>query len=278
MREPALRAFWNALAPSVRDSWTLEDAREVLVQAGLGSESEPCLEFIAERLEAPAFSNSERLADLRLAYGCSQMDPAALRALQSEHQDLLSDAVRRVPDQEVADLVVHLVAPRPGKPPRIASYGGRGSFRSWLEVVCARWSIDRSSAAARSRDRAETLAAVASQIAWEPETTGLRHAYRERFEAVLAAALEDLEVRHRNMLRLHYLEMLSSTRIAAMYGQHRSTVNRRLTEAKDALFEGVQARLMSDVGLSKSEVMSVLRMIGASLQVSKSAFAALAGR
>jgi hypothetical protein len=82
----------------------------------------------------------------------------------------------------------------------------------------------------------------------------------------LAAALEEaiaaLPVRQRNVLRLHSLRDVSADAIGRMYGVHRATTTRWLTDARE------QHRLRLELALGTQTLESVNRELAAGIELS----------
>ncbi len=72
----------------------------------------------------------------------------------------------------------------------------------------------------------------------------------------------------RNLLRQHFSDGLTVDEIGALHGVHRATAARRVAKARSQLFAGTRRTLMDNLGLNRSELDSVMRMIESNVHVS----------
>ena len=80
--------------------------------------------------------------------------------------------------------------------------------------------------------------------------------------------MESLEARARNVLRLSYVDRLSIDQIGTMYGTHRATAARWLSQARDDLMEQTRARLADRLKLTQSDLNSLLGALQSNLDIS----------
>jgi len=102
-------------------------------------------------------------------------------------------------------------------------------LRSWLYSVVHGIAVDRIRRN-RARERAESAALEDFEEVEEPE-------FAAGDAEAIHAALEQIEVRHREVLVLHFLEDLSIAEIAEVVGCSEGTVKSRLHYAKRAMKE-----------------------------------------
>ena len=81
-----------------------------------------------------------------------------------------------------------------------------------------------------------------------------------RCRAFATACLE-LDANDRALLRLHYVEGVTTASLANMYGISRSTLIRRLATARESLVNRVKAALQLDTGITEQDFDSVLRLV-----------------
>jgi RNA polymerase sigma-70 factor, ECF subfamily len=74
----------------------------------------------------------------------------------------------------------------------------------------------------------------------------------------LGHATSGLDVKQRNVLRLHYADGLNIDDIGALYGVHRATVARWLQNARSTIDSAVHKELADRHGLSDSDVTSLI--------------------
>jgi RNA polymerase sigma-70 factor (ECF subfamily) len=267
---PAI-AISEALEPALAKA--LADAEA----AGLAVDRARLIGAIAARLgEEPAAALAAmHVADLALACGCADGDAAALAAFEQRCGPLIERALiaSGVSEAERADLgqVVRqrlLVAPADGRAPRIATYSARGSLPSWVRVVAT-----REAARMLPKARREVAAdddALAGLIAGDddPEIGYLKRLYRDELKRAFHAAIDALDDRARLLLRQHALDGLDLDQLAALHGAHRATIARWLAAARAAVLAATQRELIARLRLSRTELASVMRLIGSRLDVS----------
>ena len=276
-----LDAFLAAVAPEVRESWAdsadggivLEALSRAETQSGLALPRLDFAAYLGERVRSAQDLGRMELGDLHLAFGCVCKDNRALSRFQACHGALFEVSEGQVDPRELrSDLMAFVLEPRANRGPRLADYGGRGKLRSWLEVTIGRRLIDLRRAARRSDKDRVGLDETTAGLELHPELAYLKSSYRDATENALREALQELDARARNILRQHYAHGLSTRELAALYGQHRSTINRRLTDAREHLFEQVRSKLSRALALPASELDSILRWVGQSLHVTADRF------
>lgn len=236
---------------------------------GLPVDEPRLLQAIAAAIEPP-FTDLDA-GDLWLATACADADPAAMRRFSSLYGAELDRAIARsrglsITAAEFRQLVLDRLFVREGeRPPRIASYRGRGTLKAWIRVMASRLVVDL----ARREDRTSTpddALAEKIQAADDPEIDLLRHAFGPSLDAAFQHAISRLTVRQRNLLRQRYLHGVSPDAIAKMYGVHRSTVFDWLDKARTAMLRHVREGLAAHVPGEKLE--SVVQLLGSKLDVS----------
>jgi RNA polymerase sigma factor (sigma-70 family) len=118
-------------------------------------------------------------------------------------------------------------------------FHGRSSLKTWLRAVLAQRHIDAIRASRRfeelgeedgSDDQPKTAAAPPVQL-----TDPHRQRYLALFSRALRAALERLEPRERERLRLYYNEEKTLAEIGRLLGEHESSVSRHLDRVRHDL-------------------------------------------
>lgn len=209
--------------------------------------------------------------DLWVALAAAEGQAPALRVID-ERLDALRPTVARLGADRAAidDLLqrvrVRLLAGSPDRPPRIRSYRGRGSLRSWLKVIVVRDAI-RGRRAETEREGSDELE-VLMDPSDDPELLAMRGKARDAFRAAFEHALAELGARDRNVLRYHLAEGLTIDDLAALYRVHRATTARWLARIREALFVSTRTRLMQGLGVGEHEVDSVIRLIRSRLDTS----------
>ena len=253
-----IEARLQSLYAAARDAWPAIDLPPDLY-----------LRHVAERRDD--VPDAATAADLYLACACARGDPVALEAFSSRYLRTLARTLRRFdPSSAFADEVSQtlretLLVPRENAPPRIAEFRGRGTLAAWVRIAATR-------AALRMRRRERPALGEAGEEAMAPDLPAdvayLKARYRPEFEAALRSALAALSDRSRTLLRLHYVDGLSIDQIGAIYGVHRATAARWVAGARGELLESTRRRACERLGISRTEMVSLMRLVASQLDVS----------
>src|SRR5271168_2921141 len=126
-------------------------------------------------------------------------------------------------------------------------FHGRSSLKTWLRAVLAQRHID-SIRAGRRFDSLEDHDTQPTQRITSPEPPPLpldphRHRYLDLFSRALHSALEKLEPRDHDRLRLYYAEEQTLAAIGKSLGEHESSVSRNLDRIRRELRSSVEEKL-----------------------------------
>lgn len=231
----------------------------------------PRVELAAETFTA--FAKDRVLthpADLYLVCACVQRDRHALLALKDVVLPDVLTRARIAADQrdELVTLVLErLLVAKPGEAPRLAQYRGDGPLHAWLRMIVSRVAIDltRARAPDTGLEGHEDLPAGRGD---DPELQLLRQRHAKQLSDAFRAVLQGLPAREANVLQLHFLEGLGAAAIGAMYQVHARTVQRWIAEARDSIVEQVHRRLQAELGLTPSQLDSLLNELKSRLDVS----------
>ncbi len=209
-------------------------------------------EFLCARLPAaPSLAEAlaaVRAADVFLAWGCVDRQPGAFAAFEAQVMPAVERALRgidRAPDfvSDAANAVrAKLLVSAPGKPVLLSRYLGHGPLASFAMVVAMREAVDRK----RRPHLEDTLSHVADALAAPGSSADSAVARREvapHLRQALTDALAALTPRQRTLLKLQLIKGFSADRLAKLYGVHRATTTRWLTEARGAVFDHVTEAL-----------------------------------
>jgi RNA polymerase sigma-70 factor, ECF subfamily len=203
--------------------------------------------------------------ELYLACACAGGHAAALRILEREYLGATARVIARVNNaSDFVEEMQQVLRERllVGPEPRIGQYAATGSLKAWLRVSALRVALNHT----KTKGSEELLVdAIVELPASDPRE---RERYREPVQAALRSAFADLSARQRNILRLHYVKALSIDQIGALYGAHRATAARWLNRAREQIFEQVTQRVREALGLTVSEVRSVLVQVRSQLDIS----------
>lgn len=227
--------------------------------------------------EDPAQALDEmHTADLYLACACAKGVRAAIEAFEESIMSRVPRAVARIDsDDEFIRNIMEEVRIKllvgDGRPPRIASYLGRGPLSSWVMVTATR------AAYSAKRGKNKELPTPAEDldlpmIEDDPELAQLRAQVQEPFARAFRAALDSLDVRGRTILRLYLIEEVSAETIAQMYSVHRATVARWIAKARHEVFVATKKRLSNELDLDSKAFESLMAKILSGLDLSLSSF------
>src|SRR5271168_5347188 len=209
--------------------------------------------------ELEEYLGSLRLEDLALACACMEGREAAWEYFVQNYRGYLRSAaaaiLRRSPGSaEACELADSLFAElygladgKRGERSLLRYFHGRSSLRTWLRAVLAQRHID-SIRAGRRFDSLEDHDTQPTQRITSPEPPPLpldphRHRYLDLFSRALHSALEKLEPRDHDRLRLYYAEEQTLAAIGKSLGEHESSVSRNLDRIRRELRSSVEEKL-----------------------------------
>ncbi|MFC1609670.1 sigma-70 family RNA polymerase sigma factor [Myxococcota bacterium] len=259
---PWLEATLGEMLDAARNAWPDVDLDPALYLAHVASHLDP--DCRVEDIHA---------ADLYLAAACLAGDQHAI----SEFDRVLGTVAPRLranvgdprPDEARQTVRIKLLVGTSGKPPRLATYAGRGPLAGWLHVVMARQLLDMQRAKPKELP-SETVAALAEEnaVSVDPEVAYLRKRYRDDFKRAFAEALDQLPDRERGVLRLHVVGRMSIDRIAACCGIGRSTAARWLANIRDQILETTRLSLARRLTIPQADAKSIIRALRSDFDVS----------
>jgi len=235
--------------------------------------------YLAARLppEVPASQALAQMhvADLRLACACAVGDSDALRAFEATYFGDVELALGRERSAARADelkstLRERLYLPREGAAPRLASYSGRASLRTWMRVTITNAIRDLRDAEARRATPADAdddpIAALAD-TAPDPEMQHWKARYRVEFERAFHDAVVALPPRARRMLHASLVEGASIDVLARRHHVHRATAARWLEEARATLRALTRKHVCARLRLSPVEYDSAARHVRSQVEL-----------
>lgn len=239
----------------------------------IGCQAYPKIDLPREAFEAFAQArtetwggSSERAADLFLACACVQRVPAAVAeflARFGERIPVYLGRLARDPDlvAEVRQIIViRCIMGQGGNPPSLNTYSGTGSLEGWLRATAVREALALTRRASRNTDQFE--AALEARTPWaDHEISLFKQMYREPVSRAFAAACSQIDADDRVLLRLHYVEGVTTANLATMYGISRATLIRRLASARESLLERVKSSLKQSARIADRDFDSILRLV-----------------
>ncbi len=106
----------------------------------------------------------------------------------------------------------------------------------------------------------------------DPELAEVKRQLRGPFRRAFREALGELDARDRTVLRLYLVDGVGSETIGRMYGVHRATIARWISDARDAVFRGTKRRLGKELELSATSVASLMGKLATQLDITLSSF------
>jgi RNA polymerase sigma-70 factor, ECF subfamily len=211
--------------------------------------------------------------DLLLAHAATRGDAVAVARLERDHLGAATAALGRILDASERDdalqaLRERLLMSREGAAPKLTEYAGRGSLAGWLKVVAVRLALSRLRSLRRQETPADDEALLDLPAPLEPELEHLRAQYRGEFKAAFQGALQKLDARERNLLRLQFVDDLTVDQIGAIYRVHRATAARWVARARETLFDQTKHNLSARLGLAPSQLTSILDLVRSHVDVS----------
>jgi RNA polymerase sigma-70 factor (ECF subfamily) len=242
------------------------------------------LAFAAElrRRTADTELGALHVADLYLAAGCAAGNAAALAHLERTCMPAVRATLARLRytpaqiDDALQAMREDLLVSAPGKAPGIAQFAGRGPLRGWLRVVAGHVAGRLHKRKANEGSPLEHAGELVD-IARDPEVALLHRTYGAAVADATREALAKLPVRERLLLKQRFRHGLELEQLAVLHRVHASTISRWVARARGLLVQGIRDVVMAKLGLSASEVLSVMRLVESGLEVTLSSVDERAG-
>jgi RNA polymerase sigma-70 factor len=204
------------------------------------------------------------LEDLALATACAEGAEAAWEHFFSTYRTYLRTAAGAIlrcgaSSAEACDLADSLfsdlygmVAGKGTERSLFRYFHGRSSLKTWLRAVLAQRHIDSIRAGRRFEELGEDETGDALPGTLPGPQTQPVDPHRERyvtsFTRALQTALDRLEPKDRETLRLYYAEEKTLAEIGRLLGEHESSVSRHLDRVRRDLRQSVENILRSGIG------------------------------
>jgi len=249
---------------------TVEEAMEAARAAwpGVALAPEVFRDWVARR------PGAEHLVDLYLACACVRGEARAVAAFQARFGPEVAVALTgqrasaEFLDEVRQVLWERLLVARDGRAPRLADYSGRGPLAKWVRVAAARTALNLRERVSGEALESESELEQRLPAAPDPERALLKARYQGEFQAALEAAIADLSVEERNVLRLHFLDGLGIDAIGTVYNIHRSTAARWIVRGRERLLEATRLRLRERLRVEEAELDSLMRLVRSQLELS----------
>lgn len=212
-------------------------------------------------------------ADLYLACACAVGERHALLAFEQQILKKVPARLGQLAESTVDEVLQvmrqRLLVGRGDIPPRIADYSGRGPLLAWVRIIGVRIVGELASQDGRQELFDEPPESLARMLAPDdPERELLKEDSRQALVMALRTALAAMPERERALLRLHHIHGLTMDRLATMYGEPRSSIARRVMQARERLLKLTRGELASRLKLEGSELESLLGLVRSRLDLS----------
>lgn len=231
----------------------VDQAAEWLQALGVTVDRPALSAFLSARAGSP------HLEDLALAWACAAGDPAAARVFEARFIPNAHKALAKLGYQSTVqdDVVSWLRGELFGRDrSSFTGYSGKSPLEGWLRAIVVNEAMRKN----KRRGRDVTPEAAADIPVPEAGLNAMRGAYGAEFTTAMKESFAALTVEQRNLLRQSFLDGLSIDALAKLYDVHRATAARRIVAAREALSEGVKARLKERLGLGSSTVEQVVTL------------------
>jgi RNA polymerase sigma-70 factor len=215
------------------------------------------------------------LDELYLACACVHRIPSAVKVLEQRylaHLPTLLAHLRFANSliDDVGQMVrIHLLMGSEESGPQLDRFAGRGSLLGWIRIVAERIALRLGASIRETVDGdidkiVENLPATES----DAEKGLLTRRFSREFRMALREGFAALSSEQRDLIRLYFIEELSTTELGLRLGLNQSTVSRRLKAARRAIYEEAKGRVQERLGLSSSGFESHLKAMGSQVDVS----------
>jgi RNA polymerase sigma-70 factor, ECF subfamily len=238
---------------------------------------EDFVRYLAARLPARADAATASLpfaGDLYLAFGCAQGTPAALSAFQAEIMPEVDAVLRRFGDRQAAAddlrqmLYEKLLVGGAGQEPKIGEYAGRGPLRAWARVVATRVALNVLRQGSPEVPSPDFLLNAATAPGVDPELDFLRRTQGHHLRRAFEHAMKTLTPERRVLLRLHFVDGLTTEQIGKLHGKHRVTVLRRIEQVLGDVRLQTRRFIERDLDCGRGTAHSIVKAgLGADLDI-----------
>jgi RNA polymerase sigma-70 factor, ECF subfamily len=228
------------------------------------------MKLSSAELEGPIAGLLEQLVlpDLYLACACGQSAPGSLQELEEHYLSKLPQllAYLRLPEpilDDVCQLVrIHLLVGTAESRPRLMEYTGRGALLSWLRVIAVRMALKQGGVSREvPEENVLTIVEALSEPGSNAELDLIKRRYHREFRQAVREAFTSLSQDQRHLLRLHFIDRLSTTEMGPLFRVNQSTISRWIKSARHTVYEGTKSRLKERLRLSSGEFDSLLAAI-----------------
>lgn len=210
--------------------------------------------------------------ELLLAVACLAGDAAAIRAFNDAMFERVDRVLSRLGlgaadiDDVKQDVRTKLLVGTEGGDAKLALYRGTGPLAHWVASVAGREALGamRKKKPTDAIDDDDFLADAAD----DPELVALKSQHGAAFKEAFQAAVRELGSRERGILRALIVDDRSINEVAAVYGIHRVTASRWVSELRADLLKRTRNQLRDRFQLDAASLDSALRLLDSNLELS----------
>lgn len=244
--------------------------------------AEPFVKHLAQRLpQASSTTPIEplleqlSLSELYLACACLLRLPTALELFERHYLAKLPGLLRG-PNQseamieEICQIArVKILVSTPEGEPKIADYMGRGSLLGWVRVTTARIATKlRSSEKPSShQDDVDAIAQALPAPGVDPELELIKRRHQADFRQAMKEAFSGLSVDERHLLRLYFVDQLTTYELGALFRVNQATISRKLKIARQTVYDETRRHLQARLGLSTRGFESLLAVLDSQFEL-----------
>ena len=268
----------NALTPAQLEA-TLSD----VCRAGRAAHPGLCLADVAfvahlARCGAPVAAATTGLhaGDLFLACAALEGDAGALRELRRKHRPVVARYLRGIdvsgPFLEEVEqrLWTDLLVSRPGRHPKLASYTGAGPLAGFVGVSAQRIALGiRRSQSVEARAVVGALESHGG-LQVDQELVFIKRRFHGAFQRAVEEALRVLTDRELAVFRMHFVDGMTTGRIARVYKVSQPTVSRWLVRARRRVLAEARGLLRTRLKVTDSEFESIAGLLISQLDLNVS--------
>lgn len=243
------------------------------------------MQHLAERLprEEAAHSLETLLSqvaveELYLACACLHHVPLAIETFEQHYLRKLPRILRDYERSaaaldEICQLTrVKLLVPSAEGLPKIGEYKGKGALMNWVSVTAVRIAAKerrRQKPADPLDDPDDPLIGPILPV-MDPELERIRRLHQEDLRDAMRKAIASLTDEDRYFLRLHYVDGLSTYKMAPLLGKSQPTSHRRLAQIQEKLSKETRRILQERLQVSQPEFQSLIKLLYSQFELSLS--------
>lgn len=238
--------------------------------AALGVESAKACAACAEWIKKRSKPGVELvLEDLVLVWAVLEGNAAALGRVDTLIVGLARRAAgNAIEPAELAQRVrTRLLVGEKGKEARLSTYDGRGRLKSWLWTATKLELLQatRGMGQAPTEDVEELTHLASAQRSPEAAARSQRDA--KVVSRALRGALEVLDAKERTLLRMRFVDGVSTEELGRMFQVHRTTAQRWIEGAQAKIMTAMRARLQEETKLDRGDVDSLVGDVAQSISL-----------